>query len=46
MTAALEEASGQQQAPAVLNPRERAGTNFTEGWVGLRAVGGKYECYT
>jgi len=30
--------SGQQYAPATLNPRERTGTHFTGGWVGPRAV--------
>jgi len=34
MTAALE--WGQQDAPAVLYPRERSGTHFTGGWVGPR----------
>ena len=29
--------SGQQHAPAALNPRERPGTHFTGGWVGPRA---------
>jgi len=29
--------SGQQHAPAALYPRERPGTHFTGGWVGLRA---------
>jgi len=29
--------SGQQHAPATLYPRERPGTHFTGGWVGLRA---------
>jgi len=29
--------SGQQQAPAALNPRKRPGTHFTGGWVGPRA---------
>ena len=29
--------SGQQHAPAALYPRERLGTHFTGGWVGLRA---------
>jgi len=29
--------SGQQHAPAALYPRERPGTYFTGGWVGLRA---------
>jgi len=29
--------SGQQHAPAVLNPRERPGTHCTGGWVGPRA---------
>jgi len=28
--------SGQQHAPAALYPRERTGTHFTGGWVGLR----------
>jgi len=37
MTAALEGVSGQQQAPAALNPRENTGTHFTGGWVGPRA---------
>jgi len=29
--------SGQQHAPAALNPRERPGIHFTGGWVGARA---------
>ena len=29
--------SGQQHAPAALYTRERPGTDFTGGWVGLRA---------
>ena len=29
--------SGQQHAPAALNPQERPGTHFTVGWVGPRA---------
>ena len=29
--------SGQQHAPAALNPQERPGTHFTGGWVGPRA---------
>jgi len=29
--------SGQQHAPAALYPRERPGTHFAGGWVGLRA---------
>jgi len=29
--------SGQQHAPAAINPRERPGTHFTRGWVGPRA---------
>ena len=29
--------SGQQHAPAAFYPRERPGTHFTGGWVGLRA---------
>jgi len=28
---------GQQHAPAALDPQERPGTHFTEGWVGPRA---------
>jgi len=28
--------SGQQHVPAALYPRERPGTHFTGGWVGLR----------
>jgi len=36
MTAALEGVSGQQHAPAALNPRERPGTHCTGGWVGPR----------
>ena len=38
MTAVLEGVSGQQQAPTALGPREKPGTHFTGGWVGLRAV--------
>ena len=37
MTAALVGVSGQQHAPATLYPRERPGTHFMGGWVGLRA---------
>ena len=29
--------SGQQHAPAALNPRKRHGTHFTGGWVDTRA---------
>ena len=34
---------GQLQAPAAPYPRERPGTHFTEGWVGLRAGLGRRE---
>jgi len=27
--------SGQQHAPAALYPREKPGTHFTGGWVGM-----------
>ena len=37
MTAALEEVSGQQRAPAALYTRERTGTDFTGRWVDFRA---------
>ena len=37
MTVALEGVSGQQHAPAALNPGEGPGTHFKGGWVGLRA---------
>jgi len=37
MTAALEEASGQQHAPATVYPRERSGTHFAGSWMGPRA---------
>ena len=37
MTTAREGVRGQRHAPAVLYPRERAGTHCTGGWVGPRA---------
>jgi len=37
MTVVQKGVSGQQHAPAALYPRERPGTHFTGGWVGLRA---------
>ena len=33
----LKEERGQRNPPAAPNPRERHGTHFTGGWVGLRA---------
>ena len=37
LTSALEGVRGQRHAPAAPYPRERPGTHFTGGWVGLRA---------
>jgi len=37
LTTALEGVKGQRHAPAALYPRERPGTHFTGGSVGLRA---------
>jgi len=37
LTSALEGGEGQLHAPAASYPRERPGTHFIGGWVGLRA---------